>query len=435
LTNAIDARAFRESLLNKVLPSIHHDVDAWRVRQCGLLIDHIVSIITDPDQGLTGETISGATHALDDRVRKWVDEKRADIQTYARTRIVNEACKNTVDLWAAKAVIHRIDARRRELDIQTDKTFDAAGIENRKHNRLAELKASAADHIAAEETRLNEMVAQRLSELCHEAKVKIFDAESDAHSRSLTSAISSAKTPKPSPISARTRSKGKGKKTHILDLNSEPSAADSETPMTTDDEAPGSPALSACEEVSPADPTPKALVFQRPTTPPPTSRPTSTTPTGPPKLTPLQEPASELTMVLAALNGMRSSLSEEISKVNARVDQLILHPTGIVPSSQPYDDFGDFALPTAEDRMDDVPSARYSTAEEESRTEGLYFDLANILHSSGRCAPFTEDDHLLFGDFLSCFLRELKWDLTPTSFTVDQLNHLANVWNARSKEE
>jgi hypothetical protein len=48
LTNSIDARAFHESLLNKVLPSIHRDVDEWRVRQRGLLIDHIVQIITDP---------------------------------------------------------------------------------------------------------------------------------------------------------------------------------------------------------------------------------------------------------------------------------------------------------------------------------------------------------------------------------------------------
>jgi hypothetical protein len=39
LTNTIDTRAFWESLLNKVLPSIHHDVDDWQVQQQALLIE------------------------------------------------------------------------------------------------------------------------------------------------------------------------------------------------------------------------------------------------------------------------------------------------------------------------------------------------------------------------------------------------------------
>jgi hypothetical protein len=431
LTNAIDTRAFRESLLNKVLPSIHRDVDEWRVRQQGLLIDHMVDIITDPSQELSAEAISVATHSLDDRVHAWVDAKRAEIQAYARSCITNEACENSVDLWAHEAVIHRIDTRRRELDQQTDDTFDAKGIAHCRDQRLAELEVVAQDQITAESARLDEMVSKRLAALRHDAKVRIFEAENNAHSRDLTSAIRSAKPPKPSPISSRTRSKGKGlKKSRILDLHSE---ADSETPMSTEDEPLESPALPVASLSLPEVPTPKAPTFQRSMSPTPPSRPTSTTPTGPPALTPPREPASELTMVLAALNGMKASLSEEISKVNARVNHLILNPPGIVPSSQPFDDFGDFGLPTADERMDEGDLARFTTVEEECRQEGLYFDLTHTLFSSGRCP--TIQDHDLFADFLSRFLQELNWPLAPASFSSDQLDHLASLWNARCKEE
>jgi hypothetical protein len=67
--------------------------------------------------------------------------------------------------------------------------------------------------------------------------------------------------------------------------------------------------------------------------------------------------------------------------------------------------------------------------------EGLYFDLAKLLHTSSRCAPFTENNHTLFADFLSRFLHKLHWDLTPAMYSEDQLNHLATLWNARSAKE
>jgi hypothetical protein len=165
LTTAIDARAFRESLLNQVLPSIHHNVDAWREKQRGLLLDHIVSIITDPGNDLSGEVISGSAHELDERIRKWVDGKISEIQNFARSRLTNKACENTVDLWATEVVIHRIDAQRRELDAQTDKSFDAEGIEKRRLSHLAKLEALAAEHIAAEEAHLNNMVSTRIGAL------------------------------------------------------------------------------------------------------------------------------------------------------------------------------------------------------------------------------------------------------------------------------
>jgi hypothetical protein len=189
LTNSIDAHAFRESLLNKVLPNIHRDVDEWRVCQQGLLINHIVQIITDPSTELSADTIAVATHSLDERVQAWVDTKRSTIQAYARLCLTNKACENTVDLWAQEAVIHRIDARRREIDQQTDELFDAKGIAHRRDQRLAELAAAADEQIAAESARLDEMVSRRIAELRHDSKVKLFDTENDAHSRDLTSAI------------------------------------------------------------------------------------------------------------------------------------------------------------------------------------------------------------------------------------------------------
>jgi hypothetical protein len=41
----------------------------------------------------------------------------------------------------------------------------------------------------------------------------------------------------------------------------------------------------------------------------------------------------------------------------------------------------------------------------------------------------------LFAEFLSRFLRELNWALTPTNFSASQLDHCAKLWNARCTEE
>jgi hypothetical protein len=401
-------------------------------------MDQIVGILTDPSSDVTGEFLSASIHGLDDRVWHWVDSKRSAIQTFARSRIINEACENTVDLWAAEAVIHRIDARRRELDAQTDATFDADGIEKRRLNCLAELETLAAEHIAAEESRLQEMVATRIASLKHEAKVRIQDSTDDLTSRTLTTAICSGKSLKPSPISSRTRSKKTQKRRGVLDLTSQPSV-ESDAPMTTDDETQASPVLSVSATTSPAEPTPKATAFLRSTSPSPPSRPTSTTPTGRPGPTPPTEPASELTMVLAALNGMQASLSAEILKVNNRVDQLILNPPGVVPSSQPHEDYGDFALPTTSQTREfgdwtqapDDPSDPLfdqTMADEHVAQEALLFDLTKILQSTARVPPLLGDDDDKFATFLFQTVTDLGWGLTPATFSTEQLDHLGQLW-------
>jgi hypothetical protein len=129
LTAAIDAHAFRKSLLNKALLVINQEVDTWRAKQHELLIEQVVDILTDPLANSSGKFISASTHGLDDCIRNWVDSKCSEIQNFARTCITNKACENTIDLWASEAVIHRIDARCHELDLQTDASFDAEKIE------------------------------------------------------------------------------------------------------------------------------------------------------------------------------------------------------------------------------------------------------------------------------------------------------------------
>jgi hypothetical protein len=218
--------------------------------------------------------------------------------------------------------------------------------------------------------------------------------------------------------------------------------------MSTNNDTPRSPASSLGSHPSPAEPTPQASSFPRPhTLPPPPPCPTLVTPTGPSKtgmhnLTPSLEPTSELTMVLAAIDNMKSSLSVEIIKVNEWVDALILNPPDLVPSSQPYEDFGDFSLPTTADHQQfnrshtiEVDNTHYTTVEEESHIEGLYFDLAKILYTSGRCTAFSEEDHCHFAKLLTCILAELGWPLMPASFSPDQLDHVARCWNACCSEE
>jgi hypothetical protein len=238
-------------LLNQVLLSIHHKVDACHAKQQGLLLDHIISIITDPGNDMSGELISGSMHDLNERICKWADVKCTDIQNFAQLHLTNEACENTIDLWAMEAVIHRIAAHRKELDLQTEACFNAEGIEKHCLSRLAELEAQVAECIAVEDTHLSEMVTAHIGALRHEAKIKLLDAKDDLSSHPLTMAIRSEKLVKPSLISSRTCLKGKAKKKcNALDLNSQPLAEDSDTPMTTDNDGlvsrstPASPAFS-----------------------------------------------------------------------------------------------------------------------------------------------------------------------------------------------
>jgi hypothetical protein len=136
---------------------------------------------------------------------------------------------------------------------------------------------------------------------------------------------------------------------------------------------------------------------------------------------------------------MQSALSAEILKVNARVDQLILNPPGIVPSSQPHADYGDFALPTTSDvkefgdwtQAPDDPSDPLfdqTMADEHVAQEALLFDLSKILQSTGRCPPLKGDEDDKFATFLFQSVTDLGWGLTPASFSDEQLNHLGRLW-------
>jgi hypothetical protein len=108
LTTQINANAFHETLLNHVLPSIHYEVNKWHMKQCDLPIAHITLIITDPNNPTTGEFISASLYELNENIHKWTDTKCVDTQNFARLKICNEACENTVDLWVEEMVMHHI---------------------------------------------------------------------------------------------------------------------------------------------------------------------------------------------------------------------------------------------------------------------------------------------------------------------------------------
>jgi hypothetical protein len=67
--------------------------------------------------------------------------------------------------------------------------------------------------------------------------------------------------------------------------------------------------------------------------------------------------------------------------------------------------------------------------------EGLYFNLAKTLFTSRRCADFSEEDHCQFAELLARILPELGWMLEPSSFSPDQLDHIACFWNTCCTEE
>jgi hypothetical protein len=106
-------------------------------------------MITDSE--LSGTDLMASTHKLDNRLQAWVDKKRVDIEAFARSHICDEACENTISLWASEVIIHHIDAKQQELDEITDASLSAAEIEHCHSNCLTELQEAADATIRAEE--------------------------------------------------------------------------------------------------------------------------------------------------------------------------------------------------------------------------------------------------------------------------------------------
>jgi hypothetical protein len=140
---SFDARATRDTLLNQSIREIHNEVDTWHDTQHQALISVITDTIISDDPSV--ETLAVSVAPLDPRLQAWIDAKKSDLQLYARSRLANQACENTVDQQFIELVEERVLQHRRGLDAEVTKRM--ADLRQAFDNELTSCKASFATEL------------------------------------------------------------------------------------------------------------------------------------------------------------------------------------------------------------------------------------------------------------------------------------------------
>jgi hypothetical protein len=144
-----DARAMRDTLLNQAIREVHAEVDVWRNTQRNHLISTITDTIISDDPST--ETLAVLVAPLDPRLQTWIDSKKSDLRAYARLRLANQACEDTIDQQFTELVEERIHRHRSSLDSEV--TTRTADLRQAFDEELAACKA-------AFQTELNNAKAQ-----------------------------------------------------------------------------------------------------------------------------------------------------------------------------------------------------------------------------------------------------------------------------------
>jgi hypothetical protein len=462
----LDARAMRDTLLNQAIREVHTEVDDWRATQR----THLISAITDTiiSEDPSTETLAVLVAPLDPRLQTWIDAKKDQLRGYARSRLANQACEDTLDQKFTELVEERIHQHRKALDSEVAtrsadlrQTFDnelnayKAALQTDLDTAKAQIRTTLNADIEAARLEAHDRLTQELGKLRHEHKVKITQERDDLDTRALASVMRTPKSDKPSPLQSRPKKLKRKpvRKTGVLEFTPSPHPSDDD--MVTDDES-----------VTDTIHSPTAIKAAEPL---PASRPTSTTPTqpvfapkadvpisveqavetepapvsAPPAAAPIVVPPTpttnvslEMTMLLQAFTGFKTEITTAISDLNTKVLQL---QTGTVPSSQPFADYGDFDLQERSDwtgmagpvpHADDADFMPVITeadrkAEDDHHTFIRLFDnlvKQKILVSSG------PDDHELFADHmrLSTFVSR-SWPATADP-TPEQLEAITLEW-------
>ena len=346
LSNALEARAFRETLRNQAVQQAIKDIDNWRAQQTETLISDLVASLTSqtPDLSTLAHEVG-----LDPRVQKWVNNIRPCLRLAAIQMINQETVEDCLVphtqeileaewLWKQTEIQTQLQAKSDQYQEQLTADMEVM-IEAKKQT----LQHAADEYLRNFERELDATTADDVQHIKNKSKSIIQQARDEEESWALQSVIRTPKASKPSPLNI-SKPKKKKKKHTILDLTTpspgnEPS--DNHTDMETDtDSTPTTPVCrsSAPSPVphdapdivpttvvdpdsiprwartpSPDDKTPHAPSFTitaPPTAPPPTTNP-------PPVTNP---PNTKLSAVFAVLAGLCSELINRIDEVNARVD-------------------------------------------------------------------------------------------------------------------
>ena len=332
LTNALEVRALRETLRNQAIQQAVHDIDNWRLQQTESLISDLVNSVTSqsPDLSTLAHEVG-----LDPRVQKWVDDIRPHLRL-AAIRMINQETVEDIFIphaqelletdWLRRQTEIRAELQAKSTALMTELTADMeVAIEARK----AALQQAAEDHLRNFERELDSSTADEIQRIKNKSKSIIQQTNDDEESRTLHTVVWTPKAVKPSPLNISKPKKKKTKKIAVLDLTT-PSPANKPSEVHTDMEtdADSTPTTPICRSTIPSPapipheaPETVATTVADPDSIPRWARtpsPDEKTPHAP--SFPTNPPPNDMSVILAAITGLRTELLGQIEKVNARVD-------------------------------------------------------------------------------------------------------------------
>lgn len=329
LSNALEARAIRDTLRNEAIREATKDIDTWRETQRAALIDGLVHDVTtdDPDP----ESLARILGNLDPRIQTWVDTFRPKVTNAIIKMVSAEPILDHLRPQAQEILENAWDEKRafitEELQSRTTQFLET---------QTKALQEEAEEHVRKFKAELDAKTADEIQQLKNKSKTSIQTIKDEEDSRELSLAIRTPKAVKPSPLDI-SKPKRKKKRATILDLTTPPpgnEASDAPTDMETEaDSTPTTPVYrSSAPSPTPFPSAPESVPIDmaNPETIPKWARtpsPDDKTPhaptfvtSAPPAPAP-QTPPSELATIMTLLTGMKSELLNHIEQVNARIDQ------------------------------------------------------------------------------------------------------------------
>jgi hypothetical protein len=212
------------------------------------------------------ETLAVLVAPLDPCLATWIETKKSELCAYARSRLANQACEDTIDQQFTELIEEHLHQHRKRLDSEV--ATRSRNLQTTFDNELAAVKASSQPALDTAKSQMKKtldadieaahleshnFLIQEQGCLRHEAKIKLQQLNDDLDSRTLTSMMRTSKVDKPSPLQPRPKKykKKPPRKMGVLDLNT-PSPHPSDDEMVTDTESVADPIHSPVATVAAA---------------------------------------------------------------------------------------------------------------------------------------------------------------------------------------
>ena len=192
LSNALKARAFRETLHNQAIQQAVKDIDNWHATQTETLISDLVT-------SMTSQTVDLSTLAhevgLDPRVQKWVDSIRPRLRLAAIQMINQETVEDCLvphaqEILEAEWLRHKSDIERQLLTKSSNLTEQlTADMEVMIESKKQALQQAANEYLETFEQDLNATTADKIQQIKNKSKSMIQNVKDEEESRTLQSVI------------------------------------------------------------------------------------------------------------------------------------------------------------------------------------------------------------------------------------------------------